>query len=74
MDPRVGVFFVDFATGSLLQLTGGRDRLGAGSGAQRLMTVLVEAISELSEPLPLRWSAPARLEPTVYYVCSLRWA
>jgi hypothetical protein len=59
MDPRVGVFFVDFATGSLLQLTGGRDRLGAGSGAQRLMTVLVEAISELREPLPLRWSAPA---------------
>jgi hypothetical protein len=34
MDPRVGVFFVDFETGSLLQLTGGRDRLGAGSGAQ----------------------------------------
>jgi hypothetical protein len=34
MDPRVGVFFVDFETGSLLQLTGARDRLGAGSGAQ----------------------------------------
>ena len=65
MDPRVGLLFVDFERGGLLQITGkatidwGSDELEAHPGAQRLVIIDVEAIVRLSDVLPLRWSEPA---------------
>lgn len=62
MDPRAGLLFVDFATGSLLQLTG---RAGIEdvpgdtldfSGAERLVSFEIDAVVELSSAVPLRWS------------------
>lgn len=64
MDPRVGLLFVDFETGGLLQITGRAEidwNSGGTSkppGAQRLVIVDIEAVVELSGVLPLRWSAP----------------
>lgn len=64
MDPRVGLLFVDFESGGLLQITG-RARIdwnpgdvSRHPGAQRLVTVDVEEVVELRRVLPLRWSAP----------------
>lgn len=64
MDPRVGLLFVDFESGGLLQITG-RARIDWNPGdvsrhprAQRLVTVDIEEVVELREVLPLRWSAP----------------
>lgn len=61
LDPRAGVLFVDFPTGSLLQLTG-RMRVDwspsaadRARGAARMMTFDVEAIVELPRAVPLRW-------------------
>jgi ferredoxin-NADP reductase/predicted pyridoxine 5'-phosphate oxidase superfamily flavin-nucleotide-binding protein len=67
MDPRIGLLFVDFASGSLLQLSG-RARIdftpdaARWPGAQRVVEVRLEAVNELREVLPLRWSAPVGLE------------
>ncbi len=63
-DPRVGLLFVDFERGSLLQLTGtatidwDSDEVARHPGAQRLVIVDVEDIVCLDGVLPLRWSAP----------------
>ncbi|MCP5200279.1 MAG: pyridoxamine 5'-phosphate oxidase family protein [Gammaproteobacteria bacterium] len=70
MDPRIGLLFVDFASGSLLQLSG-RARIDFSPdaarwpGAQRVVEVRVEAVNDLHEALPLRWHAPAALEVEV---------
>ena len=62
VDPLVGLLFVDFETGGLLQLSG-RARIewdGASledfPGARRLVHVEIESVVELPEALPLRWS------------------
>jgi len=62
-DPRVGLLFVDFAGGGMLQLSGRAsidwapaDRV-RHPGARRLVTVEVDAVVELPGALPLRWSA-----------------
>ncbi|MCG8691224.1 MAG: pyridoxamine 5'-phosphate oxidase family protein, partial [Minwuiales bacterium] len=61
VDPRVGLLFVDFETGSLLQLTGratvdwDSDAVARVPGARRLVTVEIEEIVELPAALPLRW-------------------
>jgi len=63
-DPRIGLLFVDFERGSLLQLTGratidwDSPAIEKHPGARRLVTVDVEEIVSLEEALPLRWSAP----------------
>ena len=67
MDPRIGLSFVDFTSGSLLQLSGTATIDWAPDparwpGAQRLVRVQVEAVNELRGTLPLRWSGPAGLE------------
>lgn len=65
MDPRVGLLFVDFERGGLLQITGkatidwDSDELEAHPGAQRLVMIDVESIVQLSAVLPLRFSEPA---------------
>lgn len=65
LDPRVGLLFVDFETGSLLQLTGratidwDSDAVARIPGARRLVAVDIEEIVELPAAVPLRWDASA---------------
>ena len=61
VEPRVGLLFVDFERGSLLQLTG-RARIdwdspavGEHSGARRLVHIAVDAVVEIEGALPIRW-------------------
>jgi uncharacterized protein len=65
LDPRAGLLFVDFETGSLLQLTG-RATIDWDSaavarvpGALRLVTFDIEEVVELSTAVALRWDADA---------------
>jgi predicted pyridoxine 5'-phosphate oxidase superfamily flavin-nucleotide-binding protein len=63
-NPRVGVAFVDFATGDWLSLTGRAEvqwegsELRAFEGAERLLHVDVEGGVILGGMIPFRWSAP----------------
>ena len=65
LDPRVGLLFVDFETGSLLQLTGRAsidwesDTVAKSPGAHRLVTIDIDEIVELPTAIPLRWDAEA---------------
>jgi ferredoxin-NADP reductase/predicted pyridoxine 5'-phosphate oxidase superfamily flavin-nucleotide-binding protein len=64
LDPRVGLLFVDFETGSLMQITGratidfDSDEVARYPGAQRLVIIDIEEIVLLERVLPLRWSEP----------------
>ena len=64
MDPRVGLLFVDFEHGSLLQISGNATidwdsaEVARYPGAQRLVIIDIEEIVRLDDVLPLRWSAP----------------
>jgi ferredoxin-NADP reductase/predicted pyridoxine 5'-phosphate oxidase superfamily flavin-nucleotide-binding protein len=66
MDARLGMLFVDFAAGSLLQITG-RAQIdwspdpALWPGAQRVVTMTIDAVRALHEVLPLRWSAEPML-------------
>ena len=63
LDPRIGLLFVDFEHGHLLQLTGRAsiDWHGAETahfaGAQRLVRIEVETAIQLRDALPLRWKS-----------------
>jgi ferredoxin-NADP reductase/predicted pyridoxine 5'-phosphate oxidase superfamily flavin-nucleotide-binding protein len=65
LDPRAGFLFIDFETGSLLQLTGwitidwDSDALARIPGARRLVTFDIEEIVELPGAVDLRWDADA---------------
>ena len=65
LDPRAGFLFVDFGTGSLLQLTGttsidwDSEEIAKFPDARRLVTVDVEEVVELPSALDLRWRADA---------------
>lgn len=65
LDPRVGLLFVDFETGSLLQLTGRAqidwdpDAIARFPGARLLVGIDIEAVVELPGALPLRWDPDA---------------
>jgi len=65
LDPRVGFLFIDFETGSLLQLTGvasidwDSDELNGFPGARRLVTLTIEEIIELPSAVGLRWEVDA---------------
>ena len=65
LDPRIGLLFVDFETGSLLQLAGRASidwdspAVAQFPGARRLVAVDIEAIVELPSAVPLRWDASA---------------
>ncbi len=59
-DSRVGLLFVDFATGGLLQVTGRAEVDWTASGAddpavRRIIDVTVEAVVERPAALSLRW-------------------
>ncbi len=64
LDPRVGLLFVDFKNGGLLQITGratidwDSPDVATHPGAQRLVTIDIERIVRLQSVLPLRWSEP----------------
>lgn len=65
MDPRAGLLFVDFGTGSLLQMTGTASvdwapkQLDAFPGARRLVTFDIEKIVETPAGVGLRWDTDA---------------
>lgn len=62
LDPRAGLLFVSFATGSLLQLTG-RVTVDwtpdAAARAERVLRFAIEEIVEQPMVLPLRWETDA---------------
>lgn len=65
VDPRVGLLFIDFATGRALQLSGRASidwdspALARVPGARRLVTIEVEAVVELRGGVGLRWTEQA---------------
>ena len=65
LDPRAGYLFIDFETGSLLQLTGtasidwDSEELSQFPAARRLVTLDIEEIVELPAAVGLRWEADA---------------
>ncbi|MDD7912128.1 pyridoxamine 5'-phosphate oxidase family protein [Pseudovibrio exalbescens] len=73
LDPRAGVTLVDFATGSLLQLTGTMEidwtpnATQQQAGARRMLVFTVDEAVELPQALPLRWRVAQenRLDLTV---------
>lgn len=78
LDPRVGLLFVDFERGSLLQLSG-RARIDWNSpgvakhpGAQRLVVVTIERIVRLDRVLPLRWDASDTAQQTLRLTAKTR--
>ncbi|WP_269581361.1 FAD-binding oxidoreductase [Roseibium sp. Sym1] len=64
-DPRTGLLFVDFASGSLLQVSGrasidwDSDAVAGVPGARQLVTLEIDAIVELTDALRLRWQENA---------------
>jgi len=62
LDSRVGLLFVDFSQGAMLQLSGRAEITWEGAllerfpGARRLVHIEIEEIVELPSALPLRWS------------------
>jgi ferredoxin-NADP reductase/predicted pyridoxine 5'-phosphate oxidase superfamily flavin-nucleotide-binding protein len=62
LDPRVGLLFVDFSTGGMLQLTGRAEINWDGPeverypGARRLVKIGIDEIVDLPNGLPLRFS------------------
>jgi len=65
LDPRAGFLFIDFETGSLLQLTGrttidwDSEAVAGIPSARRLVTFDIEEIVELPAAVALRWDADA---------------
>ncbi len=65
LDPRVGFLFINFETGSLLQLTGtasidwDSEELSHFPAARRLVTLDIEELVELPAAVGLRWEADA---------------
>ena len=65
VDPRAGFLFVDFASGSLLQLTGrtaidwDSDDLQRFPGARRLVELEIEEVVEVESAVSLRWASDA---------------
>jgi len=78
MDPRLGVLFVRFDTGALLQITGRASidwhpgNTSTHPGAQRLVTVDIDEVVELHGVLPLRWSASRAAVRTLRVVDRIR--
>ena len=64
MDPRVGLLFIDFEHGSMLQITGKAEidwdssEINKYTGAKRLINIEIERIVQLDQSLRLRWSDP----------------
>lgn len=69
LNPRVGLLFVDFDGGQLVQIAGtatidhDSPELAHYAGALRLLRVRIHALRRLTGAMPLRWSKPAELSP-----------
>jgi len=78
LDPRVGLLFVDFATGSLLQLTGraaidwDSNAVAHFPGARRLVIFDLDEAVELPAALPLRWDAGAESQRPLRLIGKVR--
>jgi len=78
LDPRAGFLFVDFATGSLLQLTGraaidwDSDAVARIPGARRLVIFNIEEVVELPTAISLRWDSDAESVRTLRLVAKIR--
>lgn len=65
LDPRAGFLFVDFESGSFLQLTGkasidwDSDEIAKFPGARRLVTLEIVEVVETPSAVSLRWSSDA---------------
>lgn len=65
VDPRAGFLFINFETGSLLQLTGATsidwntDALSNFPGARRLITLNIEGVVSVEAAVGLRWARDA---------------
>ena len=77
LDPRAGYLFVDFDSGSLLQLTGtvaidwDSEALSQFPGARRLVTLDIEEVVEQSSVLSLRWESDAEAVRTLRLVAKV---
>ncbi|MEO9274683.1 pyridoxamine 5'-phosphate oxidase family protein [Marinomonas sp. 5E14-1] len=62
LNPLVGLLFLDFEKGNMLQITGraevdwDSDKIQEHPGAHRLLNIEIDEIVELKAILPLRWS------------------
>ncbi|MFE6283441.1 pyridoxamine 5'-phosphate oxidase family protein [Streptomyces sp. NPDC057877] len=56
-DPRAGILFLDWTTGTTLQLTGEAETYFTANGDRTIRFTLTKAI-ETPSAVPLRWSAP----------------
>jgi uncharacterized protein len=73
VDPRAGLLFLDWRTGSALQVSGrgtivwDEDEVAGRPGAERLVDVEVDAVRERERAMPARWELiePSRLNPPV---------
>ena len=60
-NPRAGLIFWDFDTGSTLQLSGQASiiwdaaQIAEYKGAERLLSYQIEQVIEIKDKLPLRW-------------------
>lgn len=71
VDPRAGLLFLDWETGTALQLTGRAEivwdegEVGAWPGAERLVRIVMDAVQEREHAIPTRWNLiePSRLNP-----------
>jgi predicted pyridoxine 5'-phosphate oxidase superfamily flavin-nucleotide-binding protein len=77
LEPRAGLLFVDFPSGTVLSLTGEADvvwdgpEVDAFAGAQRLLRFRVSAGVLIENAVPLRWSVP---EPAPQLAATGTWA
>jgi len=78
VDARAGLLFVDFESGSLLQLTGHTSidwdspEVANFPGARRLVYFTLDEAIELPEALPLRWGAATEFVRTLRLVDKIR--
>lgn len=76
-NPQVGLLFIDYGRGDLLQLGAravvieGGDEVRQFEGAQRLLRISVERSVFSAGALPLRWSAP---QPAVQLAATGAWS
>jgi hypothetical protein len=65
LEPRCGLLFLDFATGTTLEIAAGAEilwdgpELAAIDGAQRLLRLYVRRVRRLERAVPLRWTLAA---------------
>lgn len=73
VDPRAGLLFLDWETGTALQLTGrtsivwDEQEVRSRPGAERLIEYQIEAVRERERAIPAPWKLidPSRLNPPI---------